>query len=457
MGGVKNPFGGGNIGTGDQIKKYAPIAAIGMGAGGPVAAGLATGAAATGGLDTSIKDPAGMNQYTDLANQAQQEYGNQRAFMGENVNPKRKQMLDQLAAQAAGTGPSIAEAQLKGAFDKSLQQQLAMARSGRTGNAGLASRNLANVASQQQQNLGQQSAIARMQEQVNGQNALQGAIQNEQQYATGTLGSALGSQANVAQMQNAQRDRNDKRNGDIFSGAANLVGSFFGMAEGGKVPSLDTVLANKYGKKPQKLAYGGQYQADVGNSGTAKFVNDTEKVIAAGKDGKQGSPMSMLSGVAKKAGSKKSEADDDTALDAMVSDFEQEEQLMQQKQAVTSFVPRMTGPGAPMLPSSMLPISRVPAYAHGGNVPGNAQQAGDSFANDKVPALLSPGEIVVPRSVVQQGHVASAYFVKKAGEDESYNAKTFAAEKPSLASMLKSINDSEETYKKVSSLIKKGR
>ena len=36
----------------------------------------------------------------------------------------------------------------------------------------------------------------------------------------------------------------------------------------------------------------------------------------------------------------------------------------------------------------------------GGPVPGQASVAGDSYSNDTVPAMLSPGEIVIPRSVV---------------------------------------------------------
>jgi hypothetical protein len=38
-------------------------------------------------------------------------------------------------------------------------------------------------------------------------------------------------------------------------------------------------------------------------------------------------------------------------------------------------------------------------YAEGGKVPGHAEVPGDSPRNDKVPALLSAGEIVVPRSI----------------------------------------------------------
>ena len=36
----------------------------------------------------------------------------------------------------------------------------------------------------------------------------------------------------------------------------------------------------------------------------------------------------------------------------------------------------------------------------GGHVPGKAEVKGDSLKNDKVPAVLSPGEVVIPRSVM---------------------------------------------------------
>lgn len=43
----------------------------------------------------------------------------------------------------------------------------------------------------------------------------------------------------------------------------------------------------------------------------------------------------------------------------------------------------------------------VVAKAHGGPIPGQALAAGDNHRNDTVPAMLSPGEIVLPRSVSQ--------------------------------------------------------
>jgi hypothetical protein len=68
------------------------------------------------------------------------------------------------------------------------------------------------------------------------------------------------------------------------------------------------------------------------------------------------------------------------------------------------------GPGGVPIPSSIVPAARggeipepkIPATAflRGGQVPGQAQVAGDNPVNDTVPARLSPGEYVIPRTVM---------------------------------------------------------
>jgi hypothetical protein len=40
-------------------------------------------------------------------------------------------------------------------------------------------------------------------------------------------------------------------------------------------------------------------------------------------------------------------------------------------------------------------------FRSGGHVPGKAKVMGNSKLNDTVPAMLSPGEVVLPRTVVQ--------------------------------------------------------
>lgn len=46
------------------------------------------------------------------------------------------------------------------------------------------------------------------------------------------------------------------------------------------------------------------------------------------------------------------------------------------------------------------------ATAHGGKIPGMPMVHGDSYANDTVPIMASPGEIVIPRSLAKQGSPA---------------------------------------------------
>lgn len=67
--------------------------------------------------------------------------------------------------------------------------------------------------------------------------------------------------------------------------------------------------------------------------------------------------------------------------------------------------------------------------ADGGEVPGEAEEAGDDPDNDKVPALLSPKEIVLPRSVTmaEDAPEKAAEFVralksrkKKASDEDGY-------------------------------------
>lgn len=54
---------------------------------------------------------------------------------------------------------------------------------------------------------------------------------------------------------------------------------------------------------------------------------------------------------------------------------------------------------------------KVPDLNKGGKVPGKAKVKGDSPKNDTVNAKLSPGEVVVPRSVVKKGPEAAARFM----------------------------------------------
>ena len=90
-----------------------------------------------------------------------------------------------------------------------------------------------------------------------------------------------------------------------------------------------------------------------------------------------------------------------------------------------------------------------------GGVPGYAAHPGDNYANDKVPAMLSPGEVVVPRSVIADGPKAAAHFVERASKDKSYNAETYAQERPSFIKALRSQKQKESDYESFKKLIKR--
>lgn len=51
-------------------------------------------------------------------------------------------------------------------------------------------------------------------------------------------------------------------------------------------------------------------------------------------------------------------------------------------------------------------------FKQGGMVPGQPEVKGDDSKNDTVPAMLSPGEIVIPRTIVSKGPDAAAKFVQ---------------------------------------------
>jgi hypothetical protein len=65
--------------------------------------------------------------------------------------------------------------------------------------------------------------------------------------------------------------------------------------------------------------------------------------------------------------------------------------------------------GGPMDAGGALEMAPMLA-ANGGKVYGQANTPGDSPENDTVPAMLSPGEIVIPRTVVKKGPQAVASF-----------------------------------------------
>jgi len=68
-------------------------------------------------------------------------------------------------------------------------------------------------------------------------------------------------------------------------------------------------------------------------------------------------------------------------------------------------------------------------FAEGGKVPGIAPVPGNSLKNDIVPALLSPGEIVLPRTIVDGGMAQILPFLRKNGTGQDSRIGTETAKK----------------------------
>ena len=319
----------------------------------------------------------------NLSPQIQQQYGQQQDIYGQQQG-----LATQLQQQTMGQGPAQQLVAQQGANAVNQQAALMAGQRGASQNAGLVARQAAQAGSGlQQQALNTQAGLALQSQGALAQQQAQMAGQTLQ--SQGILQGAIASQnsANLAsQGINAQvGGQNAQTNAGIIGGLLNAGGGaakfLGGLAHGGEVP--------------QKMAAGGvaQYASpqipnlNLSNPGTA-----LQKGIGGMTDGLSTAP------------------------------------------ATPQFDPFT-------VPVSQLQEGQSPAgyqtispniFEQGGPVPGHAQVKGDSGKNDTVNAKLSPGEIVLPRSVTQGGDIEkkAIEFIRhlkgKKGFDDVVSARKMA-------------------------------
>ena len=279
---------------------------------------------------------------------------------------QRQGLIRQLQQQAAGRGPSIAEAQLKQAQDRNLAQQLGAAAAQRGGNAAAQQRQLARQQATSGQDLAQQAMIARMQEQQQAQQQL-GQLTGQDQQMAGQL------QQRYLQM-----------------------GMTFDQAQ--QAANMDL---QKLRVQDQQAFNQALLQQQATQAGLATSVAQAQAQQQAGLFGGLGSL------------------------------------------------------GAAFL-------------AKGGKIEGKGEdKKTDSYNDDTVPAMLSPGEIVVPRSVVNKGEKAVSEFVKKLAsketkkEDKKEDKNIAKALKPSKSKKTESyasvLRAQKEMEKRLQALEKRGK
>jgi hypothetical protein len=106
-----------------------------------------------------------------------------RALVGEGsqeeLRQKQQAQTTRLEERAEGKAPSIAEAQLKQATNRSLKQQLAGAQARKGGSASLKERELARAAAGSRQEIAEQAAISKLQEQQLAEQSLASQLQQQ--------------------------------------------------------------------------------------------------------------------------------------------------------------------------------------------------------------------------------------------------------------------------------------
>lgn len=355
-----------------------------------------------------------------------------------NTIGQQQGLIDQVLAMGRGEGPNPALDQLRMTTDENVKQAAAQAAANRGINPMLAAR----MASQNQAAANQQAA---------GQGALQAAQQQiaAQQLGGGLLGQQVGQQMQQAGMQGqmglgllqtrqaseaarrqAQQNyqnminnvfhqnnatnagvaaQNAQTSGGYGMGAMSGISSAFGSAAGGMYKGGE--VPNPFQKHvAQKLASGGT----AGSYMAFQKDNPMESFMGGGG---QGQLASAMGSAGSSLGDKLNNA---FASQSSLNTLGQRPSLggMQGPSAIglgMNSAPAwqrnatLRDTPAPInVPSSLGDLSATPTeslvgwnLSQGGKVLGKAKVEGDSESNDIVPAMLSPGEVVIPRTAMQ--------------------------------------------------------
>jgi hypothetical protein len=272
-------------------------------------------------------------------------------------------LVTNLERRANGQAPSAAENQMQIGVDKAQQNSSSMAAAQRGISPALAAKIAQQSNAQMAQQTNQQAGVMRAQEMQNADAQLAQALQSIRGGRMSREQLGVQQTQGVNQVGAQAYDARAGRAGGLMSGIGAAM-----MADGGEVlPTLDNTQSLKSSSDSLLQSFAtalGQQMAMQ----MPKLAGQNEKAgfqmpggAAGGAGGASSGGGTAMAGGAMDAGGAASAA-------AMVA-------------------------------------------SKGAVVPGEAEVAGDSQKNDKVPALLSPGEIVVPRSIAEMSPEKIAQFV----------------------------------------------
>lgn len=283
-------------------------------------------------------------------------------------------LAQQLIAEGNGQGPNPALAQLNQSTGQNIAAQAALAagQRGSSGNVGLLARQI-----------GQQGSAT--QQQAVGQEATQQA--NQELAAQQAAGSILGTQGSEA--------------GSLFTGAA------------GAQNSQNSGLVSNYNMAQGINSTAAQNNANAVNKTTGGLLNGAGSLLSMfAKGGKVENPKLANVPETDRLSMKlypshlKAIADIYHPTLRMADGGDVASQISAGFNAATAY--GSNSPQPPPPPPPPKGMAKGGMAAKGGAVPGKAKVAGNSYKNDTVSAKLSPGEVVIPRSVMQSNDPVSA-------------------------------------------------
>lgn len=324
----------------------------------------------------------------DVAQQAEKQLG--------GLTGQQQDLATALLAQSQGQGPNLAAEQTRQALQQAQAQQAGAIASQKGISPALAARLASQGSAQMRAQAAGQAGLTQAQQQLGAQQALgglYGQMAGQQLQNIGLVNQAnLGAQQINAAIAAQNAAAQQQATSGLLGGLAAGTKSFFG-SDGGTVPHF------AQGGKVQHMANGGTASQNIAyqmaqNAGIPMYGSgmDFQSGMQAGQD--IGSTLKKM----KNAGGAQSQMMAGGPMDVG---------------GASELAPMaMMAADGGKVPDHLMPIAQIyHNYAmggathhlkdQGGHVPGQAKVKGDSPKNDTVPAMLSPGEIVIPRSIVQ--------------------------------------------------------
>lgn len=293
----------------------------------------------------------------------------------EGTRNQNQGLIQALQAQTRGEGPTVAQNQLNEATAKNIKRGAAMAASSKGIDPAMAARIGVDATAEANQMAAGQGATLRAQEQLGAYGQLGNALNSQMNAQLGLMGAAnqrgsiyggLHNQSHLG-AQGLTAGANEQNSGYAQKRVDGLLGA---LGSAGKM------AVGAYSGGEIGLADGGVVGV---NPHAQSFANAVLEIPRFGS-GKHGA----------------TEKSGDGMKDLSSSSTEQLKKLFSGSAPMASDSMVTAGPG--VIPPAPM--------AHGGKAKGQGLVAGDSPKNDIVPAMLSPGEIVIPRSITQSPDAA---------------------------------------------------